>query len=219
MEITVMIPPSVEEHLRTYAASLFYETSPYALSRAIIAALINEMNSAGLINQDEIIAGIIAASKPEVSTQQAASIVELPAPPIEKLDIDISKVIITDPMKLKIPREQFHGDTSNTWLVWGWCVSSHFNTPDNGARKLRKFRLQDVIQGVMQQKGIQIKDTTAYSALDVLVKRQWLTFIETNKRYTLSPIAQKWASMPQNQVYLTEKELLRLSEESDMIYK
>lgn len=221
MEITVTIPPSVEEHLHTYAASLFFETSSYALSRAIFSALINEMASNGLINQKEIIAGIIAASKSEVSTQQAAPVVELPAPPLEKVDIDIPKVVITDPTKLKIPREHFHGDTSNTWLVWGWCVSSglHLNARGNSTRKLRKFRLQDVIEGVMQQKGIHIKETTVYSALDVLVKRQWLIFVEKSKRYTLSPIAEEWAVMPQNQTYLVEKDFLRLPEESDLIYK
>lgn len=216
-----MIPPSVEKHLRTYAASLFYETSPYALSRAIIAALINEMNSTGLINRNEIVAGILEESKSQTSIPPVQEVVELPALPLPKPELDDSKAVITNPMNLKIPREQFHGEASNTWLVWGWCISSelHLNTRGSATPKFRKFRLQDVTQGVIQQKGIQIKDTTAYSALDVLVKRQWLTFIETTKRYTLSSIAEKWVLMPQNQAYLIEKGFLRFPEESDIIYK
>lgn len=41
MEITVTIPPSVEDHLKAYAASLFFETTPYAISHAVVSALIN----------------------------------------------------------------------------------------------------------------------------------------------------------------------------------
>jgi len=219
MEITVTIPPSVEEHLRTYAASLFYETSPYALSRAIISALVNELDSVRLIGRDEIVAGILETRKPDMPTHQPSPVTELQSLLIHKPNIDISMAALTDPLKLKIPKEQFNGDTSNVWLVWGWCVSSglYANTQENGMRKSLKFRMQDVIHGLMKQKGMQIKDATVNSVLDVLVKRQWLTFIETNKRYTLSPIAQKWALMPQNQAYLTAKGFRKTPMESNLI--
>lgn len=81
--------------------------------------------------------------------------------------------------------------------------------PERSKRKApARFSLQDVIKGVIQQKGIQIKDTTAYSALNILVERQWLTFLESSKRYTLSALAQQWALAPQNQTYLIEKGFL-----------
>lgn len=210
MEITVTIPPNVEEHLRTYAASLFFETSSYALSRAVICALINEMDSAHLINRADIVAGILEVGKPLDSNLQALTMTEYLAPSVQKPDRDISVVATTDPPKLKIPREQFHGDTSNTWLVWGWCISFGLSSvlPERSKRKARAFSLQDVIKGVIQQKGIQIKDTTAYSALNILVERQWLTFLESSKRYTLSALAQQWALAPQNQTYLIEKGFL-----------
>lgn len=210
MEITVTIPPNVEEHLRTYAASLFYETSSYALSRAVVCALINEMDAARLINKDSIVMGILEVGKPLDSNLQASSVTELLATSVQKPDIDISVMAKTDPQKLKIPREQFHGDTSNTWLVWGWCISFGLSSalPERSNRKARAFSLQDVIKGVIQQKGIQIKDTTAYSALNILVERQWLTLLESSKRYTLSAIAQQWALASQNQTYLIEKGFL-----------
>lgn len=221
MEITVTIPPSVEAPLCTYAASLFYDTSSYALSQAIVCALIHEMDSARLVSRDEIVEEVLKASQPPAFSLPVLAVPEVSAASVQKPEIATATMVITDPKKLKVPREQFHGDTSNTWLVWGWCVSFSLppNTPDSGPRKFRKFRLQDVLQGVMQQKGIRIKDTTAYSALDVLVKRQWLTFTEAKKRYILSPIAQKWALVPQNQTYLIEKGFLGLPEESDLIYK
>lgn len=65
-------------------------------------------------------------------------------------------------------------------------------TVESGAGKFHSFNLQDVIQGVMQKKRVRVKETTAYSALDVLVKRQWLTFNSITKLYAISPLPQKW---------------------------
>ena len=81
-------------------------------------------------------------------------------------------------------------------------------TPESGARKFHSFNMQDVVQGVLQKKGVRVKDPTAYSALDVMVKRQWLNFNTTTKLYTLSPLAQKWVLMAKNQSYLTDKGFL-----------
>jgi hypothetical protein len=61
-----------------------------------------------------------------------------------------------------------------------------------------------VIQGVMQKQRVCVKEATAYSALDGLVKRQWLTFNAATKLYTLSPVAQKWVLTPKNQTYLID---------------
>lgn len=212
MEITVTIPPSVEEHLKTYAASLFYETSPYAISRAIVSALINQLDASCLVSRDEIVTGILEASKPQAPKLPPTPVVEkeLPAPPAQKPSAATSVVAIADPKQLKVPGERFQGKWSNTWLVWGWCMASSLNlvSLENGVRKFQGFNLQDVIQGVVQKKGIRIKDTTAYSALDVLVKRQWLNYNSTTKRYTLSAIAQTWTLTPKNHSYLLEKGFL-----------
>lgn len=218
MEITVTIPPSVEDHLRTYAASLFFETSPYAISRAIVCALINQLDAACLVSRDEIVHGILEDSKPPAPLPVATPVVEkevapAPAPaatPEPKTSTEPTVALITDPKKLKVPGERFQGSASNTWLVWGWSVASSLNlvTLDSGARKFHSFNLQDVIQGVIQRKGVRIKDTTAYSALDAMVTRQWLTYNEKSKVYSLSPVAQKWALTPKNQNYLIEKGFL-----------
>jgi len=209
MEITVTIPPSVEEHLRTYAASLFYETTPYAISRAVVSALINQLDSAGLVIRNDIVTGILEASKPLASQPKPTPVIEeaSPLPPIEKATAPSLVTIITDPKKLKVPSERFQGKVSNTWLIWGWCMASSLNlvTLESGARKFHSFTLQDVIQGVSQRKKVRVKDKTAYSALDVLVKRQWLTFNSATKRYALSSIARKLALMPNNQTYLIDK--------------
>lgn len=222
MEITVTIPPSVEDHLRTYAASLFFETSPYAISRAIVCALINQLDAACLVSRDEIVAGILDASKPpapppeppvvakEVAPVPIAPAVTVAPTPAPQPSAEPGVVMITDPKKLKVPGERFQGNASNTWLVWGWCMASSLNlvTLESGSRKFHSFNLQDVIQGVIQRKGVRVKDTTAYSALDAMVKRQWLTYNDTNKLYLLSPVAQKWALTPKNQTYLIDKGFL-----------
>ena len=222
MEITVTIPPSVEEHLRTYAASLFFETSPYAISRAIVCALINQLDAACLVSRDEIVLGILEASKPPaplplptplptpVVEEEIAPAVTTAPPPAPKASAEPAVTLITDPKKLKVPGERFQGNASNTWLVWGWCMASSLNlvTLESGSRKFHSFNLQDVIQGVIQRKGVRVKDTTAYSALDAMVTRQWLTYNETNKLYLLSPVAQKWALTPKNQSYLIDKGFL-----------
>lgn len=215
MEITVTIPPSVEEHLKTYAASLFYETSPYAISRAIVCALVNQLDEACVVSRDEIVTGILEASKPPaLPKEQPAPISALPkeqpAPPAEKANGTPPPTAITDPKKLKVPGERFQGNASNTWLAWGWCMASSLNlvTLEGGSRKFHSFNLQDVVQGVIQKKGVRVKDTTAYSALVVMVKRQWLTFNSSTKLYALSPIAQKWVLMPKNQTYLIDKGFL-----------
>lgn len=220
MEITVTIPPSVEDHLRTYAASLFFETSPYAISRAIVCALINQLDAACLVSRDEIVHGILEASKPPVLPPAPTPVVEkevtptpAPAPaatPEPKASTEPTVALITDPKKLKVPGERFQGSASNTWLVWGWSMASSLNlvTVDSGARKFHSFNLQDVIQGVIQRKGVRVKDTTAYSALDAMVTRQWLTYNDKSKVYSLSPVAQKWALTPKNQNYLIEKGFL-----------
>lgn len=222
MEITVTIPPSVEDHLRTYAASLFFETSPYAISRAIVCALINQLDAACLVSRDEIVMGILEASKPPAAPilptpEVEKEVVPEPEPtpttavaPAPKASTEPVVALITDPKKLKVPGERFQGSASNTWLVWGWSMASSLNlvTVDSGARKFHSFNLQDVIQGVIQRKGVRIKDTTAYSALDAMVTRQWLTYNEKSKVYNLSPVAQKWALTPKNQNYLIEKGFL-----------
>ncbi|MEZ4863187.1 MAG: hypothetical protein R3C14_17845 [Caldilineaceae bacterium] len=218
MEITVTIPPSVEDHLKTYAASLFYETSPYAISRAIVCALINQLDAACLVSRDEIVTDILESSKAQVvqptvapaAKQEPPAITAPSAAPTEKSNGTPPGTLITDPKKLKVPSERFQGNASNTWLVWGWCMASSLNlvTAESGARKFHSFNLQDVIQGVMQRKKVRVKDTTAYSALDVLVKRQWLAFNSTTKLYALSPLAQKWVFTPKNQSYLIEKGFL-----------
>ena len=222
MEITVTIPPSVEGHLRTYAASLFFETSPYAISRAIVCALINQLDAACLVSRDEIVHGILEASKPPALPPAPTPVVEkeitptpAPAPvpaatPEPKASTEPTVALITDPKKLKVPGERFQGSASNTWLVWGWSMASSLNlvTVDSGARKFHSFNLQDVIQGVIQRKGVRVKDTTAYSALDAMVTRQWLTYNDKSKVYSLSPVAQKWALTPKNQNYLIEKGFL-----------
>lgn len=216
MEITINIPPSMEEHLRTYTASLFYETSSYAMSRAIVCALVNQLDASCLVSRDEIVNGIIEASKPQAPKAPVNLVVEkeLPAPPVQKAN---ATAAILDPKKLKMPQEIFQGSASNTWLVWGWCMASSLNlvTIDSGARKFHSFNITDVIQGVMQKKKIRVKDTTAYSALDVLEKRQWLNFNRETKLYTLSSVAQKWALTPKNQNYLIEKGFLDPIEQPD----
>lgn len=228
MEITVTIPPSVEEHLRTYAASLFYETSPYAISRAIVCALVNQLDEACLVSRDEIVTGILEESKPSAPVftieQPAPTPVptkEPPAPAAEKANGAPPPAGITDPKKLKVPNERFQGKASNTWLVWGWCMASSLNlvTLESGARKFHSFNLQDVVQGVIQKKGVRVKDTTAYSALDVMVKRQWLTFNSSTKLYALSPIAQKWVLTPKNQTYLIDKGFLDPVEAPDPVIR
>lgn len=209
MEITIILPSSIEEHLKAYAASLFYETTSYAISHAIVSALINQLDSAGLVIRDDIVAGILAASKPPASQPTPTPVIEeeSPMPPIEKATAASLVTIITDPKKLKVPSEWFQGKVSNTWLIWGWCMASSLNlvTRESGARKFHSFHLQDVVQGVIQRKRVRVKEKTAYSALDVLVKRQWLTFNPATKRYALSPIARKLALMPKNQTYLIDK--------------
>jgi len=212
MEITVTIPPSVEEHLRTYTASLFYETTPYAISRAVVSALINQLDSAGLVIRNDIVTGILEASDPFAPQPEPTPVIEeaSPLPPIEKATAASLVTTITDPKKLKVPSERFQGRVSNTWLIWGWCMASSLNlvTLESGARKFHSFNLQDVIQGVSQRKKVRVKEKTAYRALDVLVKRQWLTFNSATKRYALSPIARKLALMPKNQTYLIDKGFL-----------
>jgi len=213
MEITVTIPPSVEDHLKAYAASLFFETTPYAISRAIVSALINQLDADCLVSRDEIVASILDESKqPEAPEPTPAPAVEkdLPPPLVEKANATPSVQLITDPKKLKIPGERFQGKASNTWLVWGWAMASSLNlvTPDSGPRKFHSFNLQDLIQGVIQKKGVRIHNTTAYSALTVMIKRQWLNYNSTTKLYTLSAIAQKWALAPKNQTYLIDKGFL-----------
>jgi hypothetical protein len=209
MEITVTIPPSVGEHLRTYAASLFYETTPYAISRAVVSALINQLDSAGLVMRDDIVTRIVETSKPFAPQSEPTPVIEEPSPipPIEQATAASLVTIITDPKKLKVPSEWFQGKVSNTWLIWGWCMASSLNriTLESGARKFHRFSLKDVVQGVMQRKKVRVKDKTAYSALDVLVKRQWLTFNAATKQYALSAIARKLALMPKNQSYLINK--------------
>lgn len=220
MEITVTIPPNVEDHLKAYAASLFFETTPYAISRAIVSALINQLDAACLVSRDEIVAGILDESKqPEAPEPTPAPVVEkeLPLPPTEKVIVTPSVQLITDPKKLKVPGERFQGKASNTWLVWGWSMASSLNlvTPDSGSRKFHSFNLQDLIQGVIQKKGVRINDTTAYSALSVMIKRQWLNYNSTTKLYILSSVAQKWVLTPKNQTYLIEKSFLDPIQQSD----
>lgn len=220
MDITITIPPSVEEHLRTYTASLFYETSPYAMSRAIVCALVNQLDASCLVSRDEVVTGILESSKPQIPKPPANPIIEkeLPAPAIQKSS---AASAIIDPKKLKVPQETFQGSASNTWLVWGWCMASSLNlvTIDSGARKFHSFGITDVIQGVIQKKKVKVKDTTAYSALDVLEKRQWLNFNRETKLYTLSSVAQKWALTPKNQIYLIEKGFLDPIEQPDQVIK
>lgn len=221
MEITVTIPTSVEEHLRTYAASLFYETTPYAISRAVVSALINQLDSAGLVIRDDIVTRILEASKSLTPRPELTPVIEeeSPIPPIEKATAASLVTIITDPKKLKVPSERFQGKVSNTWLIWGWCMASSLDlvTLESGARKFHSFNLQDVVQGVIQRKRVRVKDKTAYSALDVLVKRQWVTFNSATKHYALSPIARKLALMPKNQTYLIEKGFLDLLAQPDPV--
>lgn len=220
MEITVTIPSSVEEHLRKYAASIFYETTTYAVSRAIVYALINQLDADCLVSRDEIVTGILASNKPpapviekEILVPSALTpVVEktLPASSPETSTAAPAATAITDPKKLKVPGERFQGSESNTWLVWGWCLASSLNLValESGARKFHSFNMQDVVQGVLQKKGIRVKDPTVYSALDVMTKRQWLTFNSKTKQYTLSPVAQRWAQIPNNHKYLVEKGFL-----------
>lgn len=218
MEITIVVPPSVEEPLRTYAASLFFETSPYATSRAVLAALINQLDTSRLVNRDEIIQEILSASKspvPELVPALEAAIIEKelpvePVPSAQKLSKSATTEPFTDPKQLKVPGELFKQKASNTWLVWGWCMSSSLNpiTPDTGLRKSYSFKIEDVIKGVLKTKGIGINFTTAYSALTVLVQRQWLRYNTSTKVYTLSSVAQKWVLTPKNQNYLIDKGFL-----------
>lgn len=209
MEITVTIPPGVGEHLRTYAASLFYETTPYAISRAVVSALIDQLDSAGLVMRDDIVTSILEASNPCAPQSEPTPMIEeqSPIPPIEKATADSLVPLTTDPKRLKVPRERFQGKVSNTWLIWGWCMASGLNrsTLESGAHTFHRFSLQDVVQGVMLRKRVRVKDKTAYSALDVLVKRQWLTFNTATKQYALSASARKLALMPKNQSYLINK--------------
>ena len=218
MEITVTIPPSVENHLRTYAASLFFETTPYALSRAVLAALINQLDAACVVSREEIVQGILDASKPPVSElapvpqpeATATTEKEPPAEPAPAQKAAPTVEPITDPKKLKVPGEIFQKNISNTWLVWGWGMASTLNlvTPESVIRKFHSFNLDDVVQGVMQKKRVRINERTVYSALDVLVKRQWLTYNSKTKLYTLSSVAQKWVLTPKNQDYLIDKGFL-----------
>lgn len=209
MEITVTIPASVGEHLRTYAASLFYETTPYAISRAVVSALIDQLDSAGLVMRDDIVIRILEASNPCAPHSEPTPMIEeqSPIPPVEKATTASLVPIITDPKRLKVPSERFQGKVSNTWLIWGWCMASGLNriTLESGAYTFHRFRLQDVVQGVMLRKRVRVKDKTAYSALDVLVKRQWLTFNAATKQYALSASARKLALLPKNQSYLINK--------------
>ena len=92
-------------------------------------------------------------------------------------------------------------------------------TLENGAHKFQSFNLQDVLQGVLRKKGIPVKGTTAYSALNVMVSREWLTFNSTNKHYTLSSAAQKWVLTSKNQSYLIKKGFLDPIEQSDEVSK
>lgn len=206
MELTVTIPSRVEEHLRAYAASLFYETTPSAISRAIVCALINQLDTACVVSRDEIVTEILEASQPPAPQPAPTPVVEKesPAPPTEKANGTPPVTVLRDTKQLKVPSEQFQGHASNTWLVWGWCMASSLNlgTVESGAGKFHSFNLQEVIQGVMQKKRVHVKDTTAYSALGVLVKRQWLTFNAATKLYASSPVAQKWVLTPKNQTYL-----------------
>lgn len=121
MEVTVMIPPSVEEHLCAYAASLLYETTPSAISRAIVCALINQLDATCVVSRDDIVTGILEASQPQAPTPAPIPVVEQeePAPPATKANGTPSVTVITDAKQLKVPSERFQGKASNTWLVWG----------------------------------------------------------------------------------------------------
>ena len=178
---------------------------------------LNQLDASCLVSRDDIVTGILEASRP--TTPVAMPIVPLTTPvikkelavlPVEKAKAASPITAIIDPKKLKVPGERFQGKASNTWLVWGWAIASSLNlvTLENGERKFHSFKLQDVVQGVVQKKGMRIKDTTVYSALDVMVTREWLTFNSTTKRYTLSPVAQRWTQIPKNHSYLVEKGFL-----------
>lgn len=212
MEITVTIPPSVEDHLKAYAASLFFETTPYAISRAIVSALVNQLDAARLVSRDEIVTGILEESKQPAPKPLSTPVIEkeVVALPVEKANATLSAPLSTDPKRLKVPGERFQGKASNTWLVWGWSMAASLNlaTLENGVHKFQSFNLQDVLQGVLRKKGIPIKSTTAYSALNVMVTREWLTFNSTSKHYILSSAAQKWILTSKNQSYLIKKGFL-----------
>lgn len=255
MDVTITVPSSVEEHLRKYAASLFFETTPYAISRSIVHALINQLDAACIVSREEIVAEILgpvpAAAAPVVapvaedklvtllvdspsaedgvaedgvaedrvgensvgedsvgedSVGEEAVVAAAAPAPVKKSSKTAASSTIADPEKLKVPAEKFQGNTSNTWLVWGWCMASGLTlaTSAKGRGKSSGFAMPAVLQGVAQQKEVQVKEPTAYSALDVLTKRQWLDFDKKSKRYTLTPVAQKWVLQPQNQAYLSE---------------
>lgn len=120
MDITVKVPSHVEKYLKNYAATLFYDTSEYALSRAILVALISKLDEMCLISPEEVVAG--------------------------------------------------------------------------------------VMKGV-EVKGVTIKETTIYGALDTQVDRNWLTMNE-KREFSLTEASKKWVLKRQNQEYLIEKGFL-----------
>jgi hypothetical protein len=221
MDINVKIPAHVEEHLRSYAASLFYDTSEYAMSRALVVALIGKLDELCLIAAEDVVAGVIKGVEvtqptlPEIKVIPNAEALEATKmhfmaltngePEKKPIVAKPKKSTATDPSELKPIPENRGDQQSYTWLVWGWAMGSTLNevTIESGARKWHCFDYKTMVAGVHLRKGVSIKETTAYAALDTLVKYNWLT-MNDKRDFSLTQAAQKWALKKSNQDYLIE---------------
>jgi len=222
LDITVKVPSHVEVYLRNYAATLFYDTSEYALSRAILVALISKLDEMCLISPEEVVAGVmkdrVVEVPPSILTEQYIPIERTDA---EEYALQVAMVGGTPPVKKPKPSvkvesgelksiPEMRGDqVSYTWIVWGWAMGSTLNevTLESGARKWHCFEYRNVVEGVKQRKGVTIKDTTIYGALTTLVDRNWLT-MNDKREYSLTEAAKKWVLKRQSQEYLIEKSFL-----------
>jgi hypothetical protein len=226
LNITVNIPAHVEEHLRSYAASLFYDTSEYAMSRAMLVALVSKLDELCLISPEDVVAGVMKGVEVPQSTLQQGFVPYIPdalsvekeyalqlamvggTPPEKKPIVAKPKnPTVTDPKDLDLRpiSEEHGGKPSYTWLVWGWAMGSTLNevTTYSGARQWHCFDYKTMVAGVHLRKGVSIKETTAYAALDTLVKYNWLT-MNDKRDFSLTQAAQKWALKKSNQDYLIE---------------
>lgn len=216
MDITVKIPAHVEEHLKSYAATLFYDTSEYAMSRAMLVALVSKLDELCLISPEDVVAGVMRVEEVPQPTLRETHI-----PIIRSVEEDYEIQVVlaggTPPVKkpkpsikvesgeLKPIPEERNKQPSYTWLVWGWTMGSTLNevTLESGARKWHCFDYKTMVAGVRQRKGVLIKETTAYAALDTLVKYNWLT-MNDKRDFSLTLSAQKWVLQKKNQDYLIE---------------
>lgn len=220
-QITIEIGDKAFEALQAYAANLFYDVSPYAVSRAVVSALLQVLDTESLYDKEmaaeEAMSEARAKTKMEtekliVTQERGMELLKQEGLRVVKESkvMAVAKVLEAQrrPGDLKIPKPHFQGGASNTFLGWHWAMT---RIVDSKTPLSFRFSVAEMKRDIATHYKETLGEKPLLTVIDTLVKKGWFELtrdtavrVGSERRWTLTQAAQKWLLVPGNEDFLDE---------------